>query len=186
MEYISAHSVLWNKVGLNGEEALLIKEDSETRLFTITGQTGVALWSRVASGTTFKGLVEEMAQVFDLSVQDAVQIVEPFLKRLLELELVTSRSNGPFLKNGLKTATIVEYPIKIDAFAIEPLELEALVDEDLVALGSFQGGQNNIGGNPTCKSGIGGKNNFGGNGPCRKGTGYGFNNAGWSDSPCDY
>lgn len=156
--------VLWHAVGVDAEETLLIKEGAETRMFIVSGATGAAIWSRLDGARTAGDIAEEMAAARQITIEAARALVAGFLNGLEENELVAKadlyRTSTPAVP-----AEFTDWPKNIAPPALAPLELESLVADGMVALASFAGGKENVGGSGSCSPSLGGKNNVTGHEP---------------------
>jgi hypothetical protein len=183
MIFYKAKDVLWNPVGLDGEESLLIKEGDETLLFIIIGQMGSAIWSRIDGNRSLQDIEQEMVQKIQIEAIEASTLLEDFLNELAENQLITSTPP----QNPLPTPScpLVPWPEKVITPSLKPFDMEPFVSSDLIALGSFVGGTNNAQSPATCWGGTeGGINDVGGGFLCGPGDSYGFANAGWFFTPC--
>ena len=178
-------NVIWNKVGLQAEEALLIAENSNTQIFIVSGQTGVVLPSRLQTGRSLDDLAAEMQKVFDLNKSQVLPLLQPFIQQLESHELVMIIEPDQIADDPADLTDLPDWPSVCDAPSLNRLEIDELVDQELVALGSFQGGTRNTSGTWSCWGGqAGGVNDTSGNQPCRPGAGYGFLNGGYASPTC--
>ncbi len=183
MIFYKAKNVLWNPVGLDGEESLLIAEGDETKLFIIYGQIGTAIWSRIDGNRSVEDIKNEMVREIQITETEASSLLQHFLNELEENQLVTT--TPPQSPLPPSHCSIVPWPENAIPPSLKPFDMEPFVSSDLVALGSFVGGTNNAATPATCWGGAeGGLNDVGGGFLCGPGSGYGFTNGGWFFTPC--
>lgn len=174
-----AGEILWNPVGRDPEELLLVLEGEETRIFVLSGRTGAALWSRLDGTRSVRDLARELADASGMALESARDLIASFLQTLESEGLVTP-SPGP-----VSHADPLPWPADPEPPSLLPFSPDELAAPDLVAVGSYQGGYNNTGGGAfPCSSGQGGVNDVGGPYPCRPGDGNGYLNRGWFGVPC--
>lgn len=176
--------VLWNPVGLDEEEILIVYEGDETKIYIISGGTGAAIWSRIDGKHTVEEIQKEMAEQGRISTEEASKMLRRFLDDLEKNDLI---HKSPPLSEATETEDPrIPWPKTFSPPVFSPFHPESFVSSNLVALGSFQGGQNNAGGSFLCTSSSGGLNDAGENTPCHAppGEGYGFINLGWFGRPC--
>ena len=183
--YILDPRVIWNTVGEDAGEVILLLESQETRIFIVSTRTGAAVISRLRSGVTLETLVKELQDAAGIHRQTAEQIIYPLIEQLEAEDLVTTeeslpRDAGPDTEDD----SLISWPDHGESPALEIMDLVDMADETLTAAGSFQGGLNNSQGTLSCWSGEGAVNNVGGKQACRPGQGYGFVDGGWADTPC--
>ena len=179
--YKSPH-VLWNLVGFDGEETLVIDEGEETKIYIISGKTGSAIWSRIDGKYSVEDIKDEMTDCGRLNQRDASHFLKDFLDRLEDHGLI--RKKPPQQTGREEDQPLLPWPEKLSPPDLSPFETESFFSSDLVALGSFQGALNNSGGQFPCNSSEGGMNDIGGGPLCGAGSGYGFVNAGWFGRVC--
>jgi hypothetical protein len=173
--------VLWNPVGRDPEELLVVAEGEETRIFVLSGRTAAALWTRLDGTCSVDDLAIELSQQAGVPLKDALALIAPFVEELEDLHLV-EKAFGPC--DGVSTDPL-PWPNSPNRPRVIPFSPEDLAAPDLVAVGSYQGGYNNAGGSALpCGSGQGGVNDVGGQFACRPGPENGFLNAGWVGVPC--
>ncbi len=184
MIYYKAKDVLWNPVGLDGEESLIIKEGDETKLFIIYGQTGTAIWSRIDGHRSVQDIEDEMVAEIRIDETEASTLLEDFLNELEENKLISA--TPPQNPLPPPPCSLVPWPETAIPPSLKPFDMEPFVSSDLVALGSFVGGNNNTSTPASCIGGgiEGGMNDVGGGFLCGPGTGYGMWNGGWFFTPC--
>jgi hypothetical protein len=180
--YQSVRNVLWNPVGRDPEELLLVQEGEETRIFVLSGRTGAALWSRLDGSRSVDDLARELADASGIALDPARDLIAPFLQ-----ELATEGLVEPAPSPGTASPSDpLPWPSDPEPPSLVPFSPDELAAPDLVAVGSYQGGYNNTGtGAFPCSTGQGGVNDVGGQYPCRPGDGNGFLNRGWFGVPCD-
>ena len=174
---------MWNQVGLDGDEILLIHEGKETRMYIISDRTGAAIWSRIDGKNSVEDIENEMVHHGNIAKSEASRILSGFLAALEQHALV-QKNPSPADMEEKTGPSHISWPNPISSPVLSPFHLEEFVSQDLVALGSFQGALNNTSGHVPCHSGEGGVNDVGGHGPCRPGPGHGFLNAGIINVPC--
>jgi hypothetical protein len=179
-----SNKVLWNPVGLDEEEILILYEGDQTKIYIISGGTGAAIWSRIDGKHSVEDIQKEMAEHGRISTGDASKMLRRFLADLEEHDLI--QKSPPSSMETERDGPSISWPKTFSPPVFSPFHPESFVSSNLVALGSFQGGQNNAGGAGLCTGGPGGLNDVGGNGPCHAapGEGYGFINFGWFGNPC--
>jgi hypothetical protein len=180
--YQRAREVLWNPVGRDPEEFLLVREGEETRIFVLSGRTGAAVWTRLDGTRSVDDLVREMGGEAGVPADSARDLIAPFLQ-----ELATEGLVEPAPSPGTASPSDpLPWPADPEPPSLVPFSPDELAAPDLVAVGSYQGGYNNTGsGALFCSTGEGGVNDVGGQHPCRPGDGNGFLNRGWFGVPCD-
>ncbi len=170
-----ATNVLWHPVGADPEEILLVHEGAEVKMYLLTGKTGGALWTRLDGSRTLREIIEEMVATGAATSEEAEKVLSDFIEHLSAYGLVveaTERQSCGAEKKQWPWPVCVEPP---DLTRFDP---ESLLTSEMVALGSFQGGQSNATGKSICQGGIGGTGNSGDNRPCGAGPpGAGRNNA---------
>jgi hypothetical protein len=177
--YQRAGEVLWNPVGRDPEEILLVSEGEETRIFVLSGRTGAALWSRLDGTRSLGDLAGELADAAGMPLAAARDLIASIMNAL-EAEGLVTASPGP-----ASPCDPLPWPSSPEPSTLVPFSPEELAAPDLVAVGSFQGGYNNTGsGAFPCGAGQGGVNDVGGQYPCRPGDGNGYLNRGWFGVPC--
>ncbi len=159
MIYFKCPNVLWNTVGIEGEESLLIKEGKEVDMFIISGKLGSAIWSRLDGMRTVGDLALEVASHFEMDRDEILDVVAAFIKSLEEHELIQTE---PIKSPQAGTTVMIDWPVTMEAPTLSHFDIQSLVSEDMVAFASFAGGRDNIGGGGSCQVGIGGKNNIDG------------------------
>ncbi len=179
-----SNKVLWNPVGLDEEEILIVYEGDETKIYIISGGTGAAIWSRIDGKNSFTDIQKEMAEHGGISTEEASKMLRRFLDDLEENDLI--QKAPPSSMENETDDPHIPWPKTFSPPVISPFHPESFVSSNIVALGSFQGGQNNAGGIPMCTGGLGALNDVGGGTPCRgePGQGHGFLNQGWFGQPC--
>jgi Coenzyme PQQ synthesis protein D (PqqD) len=156
MIYFRCPDVLWNPIGIDGEESLLIKEGEESEMFIISGTLGSAIWSRLDGTRTVNYIALEMADHVEVSRDDALDTVNTFMASLEENQLIQKEQvKSPSTDSSI----IIDWPEIMETPTLSPFDLQTLVSEDMVALASFAGGQSNTGGVGSCQVGPGGRNN---------------------------
>lgn len=174
MVFYKASDVIWNPVGLEGEE---------TRVFIITGRVGTAIWSRIDGCRSVRDIEAEMVQHLDADDSAASSLLRDFFDKLEKNGLITAIPSD----NSLSAPACNPFPwpdIMVPP-TLEPFDMEPFISSDLVALGSFAGGNNNTTSNATCWGGTeGGVNDVGGGFVCGPGSGYGYVNGGLFFTSC--
>ncbi len=183
MNFTRSPAVLWDPVGLDGEEILLVREGDETDIYIISGGSGTGIWARLNGNNTAEDIADDMAGTGVISRTEALKLVEAFISDLLEYGLIQEQKTQKKAADT-KELPLPPWPVRLSTPTLKPFRPEKLVSSELVAVGTFQGSQNNAGGAMPCSGGDGGINNAGGVGPCRPGPGHGFINAGWIGVPC--
>jgi hypothetical protein len=179
-----SNNVLWNPVGLDEEEILVVHEAVDTNIYIISGKTGAAIWSRIDGKNSVADIGAEMAEYGQISPEEASKMLNPFLADLEHHELI-QKTRPPSMETEPEDPPI-PWPEILSTPVFSPFHPESFVSSNIVALGSFQGSQNNAGGTAMCTGGLGGLNDVGGGDPCHAapGDGYGFINLGWYGQPC--
>lgn len=157
MIYCRCPDVLWNNIGIEGEESLLIKEGEEIDMFIISGKIGSAIWSRLDGTRTVHDIALEMADLVDVDKDNALDTVTTFMASLEENQLIQTAPESPPPNDS---SIIIDWPETMETPVLSPFDLQTLVSEDMVAFASFAGGKSNIDGHGACKVGPGGKNNI--------------------------
>lgn len=177
--YRRSRDVLWNPVGREPEELLLVHEGRETRIYVVTGRTGAALWTRLDGTRSTDDLARDLSEHAGISLEQAGALILPFIDQLRSHQLVDV-VKGHCEPEPADPLPWPGQPAQPELVLFTP---ESLAAADLVAVGSYQGGKDNVGSGPQpCKVGPGGWSNFGGSGPCRPGQ-HGFGNVG-NGPPC--
>jgi hypothetical protein len=185
MLYKLSPNVIWNKVGLEAEEALLIAENSNTQVYIVNGQTGVALLARLQTGLSLDDLAAEMQDMYECSKSQALAILQPFIQQLEAHGLVSAVETSNSMDSLSADSELAAWPTAYETPSLNRLEIDDIVDQELVALGSFQGGYSNTQGTWSCWGNqAAGVNDTSGSQPCRPGPGYGFVNGGLSSPTC--
>ena len=169
---------------MDEEEILIVYEADETKIYIISGGTGAAIWSRIDGKTSVEEIQNEMAEHARISTEEASKMLRLFLADLEENDLI--QKSPPSSMAAETEDPPISWPKTFSPPVFSPFHPETFVSSNLVALGSFQGGQNNAGGSGLCTGGPGGLNDVGGSVPCHAapGEGYGFFNFGWFGNPC--
>ncbi|MCF8061921.1 MAG: PqqD family protein [Deltaproteobacteria bacterium] len=170
--YQRGGDVLWNPVGRDPDELLLVHEGQDTRIFVLSGRTGAAVWTRLDGARSLDDLSIELARECGTPLEDARNLIASFVRELQAEGLVELLSRP----SPSRACDPLPWPADPEPPALAPFSSESLAAPDLVAVGSYQGGHNNIGHHKVCHAGAGGFNNQGGPGPCR--PGHGWNNSG--------
>ena len=191
---VRSQAAFWARVGATADEVVVMLEGdtpvSEVRAFLVRGNLAVAWWSRMdgASGHDAGSLIARAADSCGLSESDCAVLFDEFWARLVEARLVCpSEDQAPAEMDSPEHAP-TPFPNLPPARPVEefcsPLHLESFVQQDLVALGTFFGGQSNVSGSWPCRSQVGGEGNTVSTTACRPGQGYGLINAGWVPPVC--
>ncbi len=167
--YQRGAEVLWNPVGRDPDELLLVHEGTDTRIFVLSGRTGAAVWTRLDGTRSLDDLSLELACESGMPLEDACNLIDPFVREL-QFEGLAEILSRP---STTQACDLLPWPRNPEPPSLAQFSPESLAAPDLVAVGSYQGGNNNSSSGSVCHSGIGGFNNQGGNGPCRSGHGWG-------------
>lgn len=170
--YQRCEGVLWNPVGRDPEELLLVAEGEETRIFVLSGRTAATLWTRLDGTCSVEALARELSEHAGVPLKAALEHLVPFVEELEALHLIEIASSS----SSVESPSPLPWPESLEPPCVIPFSPEDLAAPDLVAVGSYQGGHDNTGRGSVCHSGVGGFNNYGGNGPCR--PGHGWDNSG--------
>jgi hypothetical protein len=148
----------------------------------------MAWWSRMSGYLTVDELVQPAAQAAGVDAGQVRDALESLLAVLQSHGLVCL--SGERNQQGPDAVEAAEYPFPSEAqlgqiaAACEPLDLDAIVNRDLMALGTYVGGQDNTQGTSPCTVNQGGIDDAQTVTPCRPGTGYGYWNWGWHGVTC--
>ncbi len=188
----------WSSVGCDADEIVVMLEPdfehgakaSETRTFVVRERLAVWWWTMMdgRAGHDDKGLVLAAAEALAREPDEVRSAFDAFVRSLEGAGLVTIVSSpepiavcgGPVAVPGPEDGLPESAP---DSWCL-PLDLDAFVREDLVALGSFVGGNNNTSGTWPCNANKGGNGDASAPTNCIPGSGHGYINGGVANVPC--
>ncbi len=182
--------VFWQPVGSVDDEIVVMREPpdstagSTVAAFVVRRQLAAAWWSRMDGGAdhTDKHLVESAAEACSIPRSTAQELFDRFAGVLVDRGLV-ERGATAHAQAAPHTREYA-FPSAADEALLEPLDLGAMVDKDLVALGTFVGGTSNVSTLNPCTGQSGGIQNAQTSGTCIPGPNFGFFNFGWYGRPC--
>ena len=191
-------AAFWARVGAADDEVVVMLEDAsadnapggEARAFLVRGTLAVAWWSRMdgARGHDVRSLIVRAAEACGLSEGDCGLLFDRFCAQLVESGLVARSDEATDVEPGSPEHAVTPYPkIRPQEAATEfcsPLHLDSFVQQDLVALGTFFGGTDNVSATWPCSGQTGGEGNTVSTTACRPGQGYGLFNGGWTAPAC--
>jgi len=192
-----ASNVFWQPVGALDDEVVVIREQGDAgeetsgmEAFLVKGELAAAWWSRMdgAEEHSDEALVTEACAALGGNPDAVRAAFGLFVDHLRGSGLV---GNEGELCTRTMTPGQREYPFPASACDLSspqgwlsPMELGSLVSRDLVALGTFVGGTNNVSTLNPCTGQSGGIQNEQTSGACIPGTGFGYFNLGWYGRRC--
>jgi hypothetical protein len=147
---------------------VLLEGSADPRVFVIQGELGVAWWSRMdgRAGRDEEYFVQEAAAAAGVEVASCREAFRLFLDRLRDLDLVVLHTDP---RPSADPADL-DFPTCVTdldvAARCHPFDVEAYTAQDMVALGTFFAGQDNVSGTSACVSTRGGQYNTTGTAVC--------------------
>jgi hypothetical protein len=195
---VRSPAAFWARVGAANDEVVVMLERpgagnasaGAVRAFLLRGNLAVAWWSRMdgVTGHDADSLTLGAADACGMLESDCAVLFDQFWARLVDAGLARrSEDAAPAAIDSPETEPTPYPKVRpqqpVDEFC-SPLHLESFVQQDLVALGTFFGGTDNVSGSWPCTSQVGGEGNTVSTTACRPGQGFGLVNAGWIPPVC--